>query len=95
MDAFFEDPLKFSGLPSLSSAGLEFLVEEVVEVDMIVSGGDMLLGKEAFKGTGEDCGCCSRFKVWLRTHDNSSMNSSSGRGGVALVGETSSSSSSV
>ena len=54
MDAFFEVPLKFSGLPSLSSAGLEFLVEEVVEVDMMVSGGDMLLGKEAFKGAGVD-----------------------------------------
>ena len=54
MDAFFEDPPKFLGLPSLSSAGLEFLVEEVVEVDMIVSGGDMLLGKEVFNGAGVD-----------------------------------------
>ena len=54
MDAFFEDLSKFSGLPSLSLAGLEFLVEEVVKVDMIVSGGDMLLGKEVFKGAGVD-----------------------------------------
>jgi len=54
VDAFFEIPSKFSGLPSLSSAGLEFLVEEVVEVDMIVSGGDTLLGKEAFEGAGVD-----------------------------------------
>ena len=67
VDAFFEDPSKFSGLPSLSLAGLEFLVEEVVDVYMIVSVGDTLLGKEAFEGAGVDCGCCSRFSDWLRT----------------------------
>ena len=54
--AFLNDPLKFLGLPSLSSAGLEGLV-----VDTVDMGGDTLLGREALEGAGVDCGCNSRF----------------------------------